>query len=118
MNIYTKKRMMKWLGDASNQFVVADQPQGTYTVEVVSGLNDGDYFTVGVLTDCDSLEQRSDYYFFDDVISNDDIKALTNILSNDGARDLSFNLLHFYIFKVDTTEKSGYKEWLNYSIGL
>lgn len=110
--------MNKWLGDVSNQFIIADHPQGTYNVEIISGLNNGDYFTVGVMTDCDSLEQRSDCYYFDDVISNDKIKALTNILSNDGARDLSFNLLHFYVYKVDTTEKSGYKEWLYYSIGL
>lgn len=110
--------MKKWLGDVSNQFVVADQPQDTYNVEIISGLNDGDYFTVGVMTDCDGIEQRSDCYFFNDVISNENIKTLTNILSNNGTRDLSFNLLHFYVYKVVTTEKSGYKEWLYYSIGL
>lgn len=109
---------MKWRGDVSNLFAVADKPQGTYNVEIISGLNNGDYFTIGVMTDCDSIEQRSDYYFFDDVITNDDIKAVTNTLSVDGTRDLSFNLLHFYVYKVDSNEKSGCKEWLYYSIDL
>lgn len=61
MNIYTKKRMKKWAGDVSNLFIISDQPQGTYTVEIISGLIDGDYFTVGVMTDCDFAERFFDF---------------------------------------------------------